>query len=225
MNDILKNAQVLWDYHKLDGDLKPADVIFGLGSIDIRTAQRSAELYKQGYGTKILFSGGVAHTHDMLRTTWEKPEAVVFAEEAISMGVPKEYILIEDKATNTGENITLGYGVLKQSGVNPKSIILVQKPYMERRTYATFAKQWPGEDIVFYVTSLQIGFEDYIVKSTQEEQERIINIMVGDLQRIKVYPEKGFQIYQEIPSHVWEAYKYLIAHGYDKHLLVGYNSI
>ena len=43
--------------------------------------------------------------------------------------------------------------------------------------------------------------------------------MVGDLQRIKVYPERGYQTYQEIPSDVWEAYEELVRIGYNKHLV------
>ena len=43
--------------------------------------------------------------------------------------------------------------------------------------------------------------------------------MVGDLQRIKIYPKKGFQIFQEIPDDVWQAYKQLVNLGYDKHLI------
>jgi hypothetical protein len=42
--------------------------------------------------------------------------------------------------------------------------------------------------------------------------------MVGDLQRIKIYPEKGFQIPQEIPSDVWDAFEQLVELGFDKHL-------
>jgi hypothetical protein len=44
-------------------------------------------------------------------------------------------------------------------------------------------------------------------------------MMVGDLQRIKLYPEKGFQVYQEIPDDVWEAYEELVAMGFDKQLV------
>jgi hypothetical protein len=47
----------------------------------------------------------------------------------------------------------------------------------------------------------------------------VINIMVGDLQRIKEYPAKGFQIYQEIPHDVWAAYEELIEAGYSKRLV------
>jgi len=43
--------------------------------------------------------------------------------------------------------------------------------------------------------------------------------MVGDLQRIKVYPARGFQIEQEIPDHVWHAYEQLVHAGYDKYLI------
>jgi len=43
--------------------------------------------------------------------------------------------------------------------------------------------------------------------------------MIGDLQRIKVYPQKGFQIFQEIPDDVWTAYEQLLALGYTKHLI------
>ena len=53
------------------------------------------------------------------------------------------------------------------------------------------------------------------VPSTDE----VINILVGDLHRIRVYPEKGFQIPQEIPEEVWSAFESLVAAGYDKRLV------
>jgi len=67
------------------------------------------------------------------------------------------------------------------------------------------------------VTSPQISFEDY--SNEEIPMERVINIMVGDLQRILLYPEKGFQIYQEIPADVWQANEELIALGFDQHLV------
>ena len=47
----------------------------------------------------------------------------------------------------------------------------------------------------------------------------VVGIMVGDLQRIREYPAKGFQIDQEIPEDVWRAYEELVRAGYDRHLL------
>jgi len=47
----------------------------------------------------------------------------------------------------------------------------------------------------------------------------VISIMVGDLQRIRLYPAKGFQIHQDIPDEVWQAFEALVAAGYDRHLV------
>ena len=67
------------------------------------------------------------------------------------------------------------------------------------------------------VTSPQISFEDY---PNQEISEReVIGIMVGDLQRIRLYPAKGFQIPQEIPHDVWAAGQKLIQLGYTQNLI------
>jgi hypothetical protein len=67
------------------------------------------------------------------------------------------------------------------------------------------------------VTSPQITFEEY---ATDEiPLEMVIHIMVGDMQRIKIYAEKGFQVYQEIPEDVWDAYEQLVKLGYDEHLI------
>jgi uncharacterized SAM-binding protein YcdF (DUF218 family) len=86
---------------------------------------------------------------------------------------------------------------------------------MERRSFATFKKHWPEKELV--VTSPQISFEEYATQQISIDQ--FINVMVGDLQRIKVYPEKGYQIFQEIPEIVWEAYERLVSLGFDKHLI------
>ena len=64
---------------------------------------------------------------------------------------------------------------------------------MERRTYATIKVHWPNKKVI--VTSPQINFEDYPTKDISKDD--VINIMVGDLQRIKIYPDKGFQIFHQ----------------------------
>jgi hypothetical protein len=44
-------------------------------------------------------------------------------------------------------------------------------------------------------------------------------LMVGDLQRIRVYPERGFQIEQVIPEAVWVAYEELVSRGFTGHMV------
>lgn len=146
---------------------------------------------------------------------WTETEADLFATIALDKGVPREAIFIENKSTNTGENILFTQRLLHDKGLDPKSFIVVQKPYMERRSYATFRKHWPEKKL--FVTSPQLSFEDY--PNNEIPPERVINIMVGDLQRIKIYPEKGFQIPQEIPAGVWRAWERLVEMGFDGHLV------
>ena len=46
-----------------------------------------------------------------------------------------------------------------------------------------------------------------------------IKKLAGDLQRLKIYPQKGFQIAQKIPDDVWHAYQKLVKLGYNKYLI------
>jgi uncharacterized SAM-binding protein YcdF (DUF218 family) len=118
---------------------------------------------------------------------------------------------------NSGENVRFSYELLKRMGKIPRKIILAQKPTMERRAFATFRKTWPEEKYELMVTSPPYSYEEYVGPII--DRETMINIMVGDLQRIKLYPEMGFQIPQEIPAKVWDAYEKLVAAGFDKHLV------
>ncbi|MEO5908204.1 MAG: YdcF family protein [Ginsengibacter sp.] len=210
--EIKRLGKLLWNYHLMNLELVKSDCILALGSHDLRVADRTAELYLQGFAPLVIMSGGLGN---FTREIWSEKEADKFAAIAIQKGVPADNILIENNSTNTGENILFTQRLLREKGLDPQSFIVVQKPYMERRTYATFKKHWPGKSLT--VTSPQISFEEY--PTSEIPMERVIDIMVGDLQRIKFYPEKGFQIYQEIPKEIWTAYERLIQLGFDKHLM------
>ncbi len=209
---IIGLAQVLWDYHHMNYSLQKADIIIALGSHDLRVAERTAQLYLDGWAKKIVFSGGLGR---LTSDVWTLSEAEKFSAVAVSLGVPENDIFIENKSTNTGENILFTQQLLSEHKLNPQSFIVVQKPYMERRSYATFKKHWPDKELI--VTSPQIAFEAY--PTPEIPMEKVIQIMTGDLQRIKLYAEKGFQIYQHIPEAVWQAYEQLVALGYNQQLV------
>lgn len=215
INSIDRYARVVWDYLVLHAPIQPSTVILGLGSHEIRVAERAAQLYLAGYGEHLLFSGGYG-----LGTSgrFTEPEAEVFARRAIQLGVPADQILTEETATNTGANITLGAQLLAERGMQPQSILLVTKPYMERRARATFKRQWPSPQPRVTVTSPQIDYEHYFVGVYPKAQE--IRIMLGDMQRIKEYPKLGYQVVQEIPAEVWSAYEKLVRLGYGGRAIV-----
>ena len=208
-------ARIVWDYHHVNHSLEKADVIFVLCSHDLRVAEHAAKLFRDGYAPRVVFSGGIAHQGDLLVTPWEEPEAHVFAERAVQSGVPEEKIILEDQATNCSENVLFTDRILKHKNIRFDSLIAVQKPYMERRTYATLSVHWPDKHVM--VTSPPIGFDDYHDENISKDD--VINIMIGDLQRIRIYPDKGFQIFQKIPLRVEMAYAELVGLGYIRHLL------
>jgi uncharacterized SAM-binding protein YcdF (DUF218 family) len=212
--ETLSLSQLIWDYHQMHHPLQPAEAILVLGSHDTRVAVRAAELWLAGYAPLLVFSGGYGR---LTEGHFTEPEADLFARIAITMGVPERAILVENRSTNTGENIALSYQLLQKQGVNLNRLILVQKPYMERRTYATFMKQWPGPQVEIMVTSPQISFEDY--PNEEVSREQVIHIMLGDLQRIRLYPALGFQVHQPIPEPVWDAFEKLKQQGFTSHLL------
>lgn len=212
--DVQQDAETLYEYHQLHTEIiQKADAIFCLCSLDTRVAERAAQLFLDGYGDHLIFSGGSGKlTHDR----FNKPEAEVFADIAHGLGVPEANLIIEPRSTNTGENVRFTYTLLQERQLSLRSFILVQKPYMERRTYATFKKQWPDPSAEILVTSPRLAWRDY--PNEDNPVDLVINIAVGDLVRIREYPAKGFQIPQEIPDEVWRAAQRLIRRGYNSHL-------
>ena len=158
----------------------------------------------------------------ILSGLWSEPEAEIFRKRALELNVPSSKILMENKSTNTGENVKFSYDLLEQNSLLPRRVVLVQKPYMERRAYATFMKQWPAktDDMEVKVTSPDIHLLDYPNEAVGDLND-VISVMVGDMARIKIYEEKGFQIPQFIPDHVQKAYKRLKLSGkYNSHMPV-----
>jgi uncharacterized SAM-binding protein YcdF (DUF218 family) len=196
--------------------LEKADAILVLCSHDRKVAETGAQLFLEGWAPLLIFAGGLG---SVTRGMWTEPEADQFAEIALGMGVPSERILIENRSTNTGENILFTRQLLAEKRIDPQQFILVQKPYMERRSFATFRKVWPEKDVL--VTSRRVSFDEYLSAYANKElsKDDVISIMVGDLQRIKLYPDKGFQIHQEVPDDVWSAYEELVEAGYNQRLV------
>ncbi|KAJ6543986.1 DUF218 domain-containing protein [Mycena capillaripes] len=220
------DAAVIYNYHRMGLPLVHSDAIFTLCSLDLRVATHAAQLYLEGYGDLLIFSGGSG-----VLTAGRFPgfasEAAAFAAVARNMGVPDSALLLEERSTNTGENVRFTQALLESRGgaaAMPCSFLLVQKPYMERRTWATFAAQWPGgggggegsAGATFRVTSPPLEWADY--PDADNPRDLVINVMVGDLVRIRDYPARGFQVAQEIPPEVWAAAQRLIEAGYNAHL-------
>jgi uncharacterized SAM-binding protein YcdF (DUF218 family) len=210
--DVRAWALRVWDYHHVGHALRKADCVIALGSHDTRVAERAAEVVLAGWAPLLVCSGRLG---SLTSGMWTRSEADVFADVAKGLGVPRERILTEDRSTSTGENVDFSRRLLEERGLLPRAAIAVQKPYMERRTLATFAARWPELEVC--VTSPQLDFDAYT--SSGIPRDDVVQIMVGDLQRLIVYGRKGWSAPQEIPADVMAAYEGLIAAGYTKRLV------
>ncbi|MFJ4440007.1 YdcF family protein [Streptomyces sp. NPDC088923] len=206
------DAELLWDYQHMGHRLKPSSVAIALGSHDLGVADVAADLYLKGMAPLLVFTGGNSPT---TRERMPRGEAEHYRERALALGVPESAILVEPKARNTGENITLSRELLESRGVEVRSALLVCKPYEERRAYATVRQVWPEVD--------------WTVKSTSEELREyagrigdprfVLDMLVGAHQRVLHYPKFGFSVHQYAPLSVQSAYSRLCRAGYTRRLM------
>ena len=144
-DDLRVDVQILWAYHDMAHELRRCDVGIGLGSHDLGVATYTAELFHRGLFPRIVFTGANAPT---TIERFPRGEAVHYRDHAITLGVPADVISIETDATNTSENLTYSRKTLEGAGVRPTSVLLISRPYQQRRAYATCRKVWPAVEVV-----------------------------------------------------------------------------
>ncbi len=213
--ETLRLARIVWDYLYIGQDPLPADVIVVLGTNDLRVATFAADLYHCGFGRLMVCSGGVAHQGDLLATPWGRSEAEVFADAAVAKGVPRERILLEPRAVNTAENLRFTRALLRDRGILPRSVVLAVKPFMQRRTLATMSVEWP--DMPATLASPKMTLDEYFTPDLSAD--KVIHIMMGDLQRVWVYARRGWSAPQVLPGEVKLAYEGLVARGFTRQLI------
>ncbi|MER7700620.1 YdcF family protein [Streptomyces sp. NPDC096095] len=206
------DAQRLWDFQQMHHDPRPCSVGIGLGSHDLGVADVTADLYQRGMFPLIVFTGATSRT---TRDRMPRGEAEHYRERAVKLGVPAGAILVEPEARNTGENITLSRAALAQHGIDVASVLLVSKPYEERRAYATACKLWPG--VEFISASAAMTLAEYV--DTLQDPRLVLDMLVGAQQRLVVYPKQGFMIDQAVPGSVAAAYERLCADGFTSRLV------
>lgn len=207
-----EDARRIWSYHQMGHTLQPCSVAIGLGSHDLGVADTSVDLYKRGMVPLLLFTGATSPT---TRKRMPRGEAVHYRERALELGVPSAAVLVESRARNTGENIRFSREVLKEEGVEVTSVLLISKPYEERRAYATARKLWPEVEIVSASTPMTL--DEYV--DSIGDARLVIDMLMGALQRLMIYPDQGFMISQPVPTDVSEAYQRLRQAGFTSRLL------
>ena len=129
----------------------------------------------------MLFTGGLGRN---TRDLWTESEAARFGRIALAQGVPEKDLILEDKATNSAENILFAREKLRALGLPCEKILGVHKPFMERRVYAAMKVYWPEAELI--ITSPQLDLDEYVARSVAQglSEQAVIDVIVGDFQRM-----------------------------------------
>jgi uncharacterized SAM-binding protein YcdF (DUF218 family) len=203
--DALSLAKALFNYLYLRNEISNADAIIGFGHFDEKVPKHCGELYSNGFGKLIIFSGGIGSGS----TGLIKPEAQEFFEK-LQLQFPEiepDKVILEDKSTNTGENIRFTLSLLEKfysSILDPgqiQKLILVATAYRQRRAWLTCRKYLKKAELL---NSPPItNFENELIMF-DHAGENLLQHLVDEMERINTYPARGFIEYSEIPAHIME---------------------
>lgn len=205
---VLKQASVLWDYMSQFKEEYKSDALVICCSYDLRVCDYACNLIQQGLSDTLVISG---NTGNWTRYIWDEPEALVFQKRALANGLNTHQIILEQAATNFGENINFSSKLLPKA----KHITFITKPNSLLRVLLTAKVQCPDKRVS--VTAPEIAFPNEV--SNVVGVLGLINEMVGDIERIMKYPALGFQSEHELPPKVLEAWQFLLDAGFDEHLM------
>lgn len=140
-------------YIFLDSQPGKADLAIVFGNRHQETLEKVFQLYQEGLVPKILISGGIN------KITGQN-EAEQMGNNLVAKGVKKEDLILENKSTNTLENVLFSKKIIEQAVgfYKIKKIIAVVKHYHSRRTLMTLKKHFPKTVELIPVTYDIYGF-------------------------------------------------------------------
>jgi uncharacterized SAM-binding protein YcdF (DUF218 family) len=99
--------------------------------------KQALDLYRAGYASYLVLSSGYVYSFR---------EAETMRALAVDQGVPVGSIVLEERATNTYQNVRFVDDILTDH--RWRTILLVSSPYHMRRALLVWHKQAPGVDVV-----------------------------------------------------------------------------
>lgn len=187
------------------------DLIIGFGHFDPKIPRACCDLYRRFPAAKgIVFTGGIgAGTADI-----GGPEAGYFLElaRAYAPEIPRRVYVVEDQSTNTSENLAFTLRELEEHrpdllpGRAAQSIALVANACRQRRVCLTCKRMLPPVTLVN--APPPTGFEEEIALYQAKRQD-LIPVLIGEMDRILAYPDKGWISREAVPDHILEAWRAL----------------
>lgn len=222
-------------------EIKKVDVLVLLGNSIPYTIECAVEAYKNNVCDKILINGGIGHSTEILRKEIRKDvrfnsvdvenraEADIFFDIMTkNYHIDSDRIIVENKSTNCGDNAKKAIDLLNQLHISYSSLLLIQDPTMQLRTYASFLKYIDTEKVKLinfapFIPTVNgdLKFENTHINGIWDER-RYFELIMGEIPRLKddIYgygPNgKNFIEHIDVPVEIEENYtmlKILIANN------------
>lgn len=162
--------------------LKKAPLAFIFGGIDLKLSDAAFRFFNKGYCKYIFISGGKnKKLEDITEAQWHK-------DHLIEKGVPPPVILIEERASNTLENVQFSKPVIKKIlGRLPDRLIVICKAFHGRRAIMTLRKHFSkNTDYILQVVATK-NHETFSWWRRKKTRDHIID----EIRKIGEYTLKG----------------------------------
>lgn len=174
------------EYIFINDEDPTADIALVFGTWHSRkdSVEKTVDLYHKGMLSKAVFSGGINKYSGEV-------EGNAMAMEAVKLGMPEKDILIENKATNTLENVLFSLQLIEETvGLkNVNTIVGVAKTFHARRALMTMRRYVPGHielKVATYASSHNPVTKFNWTTTTEGRKKVMI-----ELEKIKTYLAKG----------------------------------
>jgi uncharacterized SAM-binding protein YcdF (DUF218 family) len=206
-----------------------ADLLVLFGGSILCGGDVLAQAMRCGAAKHYMVVGGAGHTTESLRRavreacpnilTTGLTEAELFSRYiAQKYGLPLD--LLEKQSTNCGNNVTFCLDLLRQKGIAPQSIILMQDATMQRRMEAGFRKYLHTTLLNFAAYQVEVCAEgtEFVYKTPPAGMwpiQHYLTLLLGELPRLANNAQgygpkgKGYIAPVKIPDAVQTAFEAL----------------
>lgn len=170
--------------HLIQTPLTPADLLFVFGTRveEALRADTAVRLWREGYFRHAIVSGGVTPGAEL-------SECTLIKAAMVTRGIPRDLILEEHRATNTGENVIFSLPVIDAAlgRANVRRVICLGNTWTARRYAMTLHRHWPEvEKMLVTVDGFGVPREQW--HAHPELRRRVI----AEWDKIEPYKAKGF---------------------------------
>jgi len=210
--DRLNAARAVFEYLSKQDALPSVvtDAVIGFGTFDITLASFCGDLYANQHARRIIFTGGFgAGTADL-----GMPEADAWR---LQLGrthptIPAKDLIIENRSTNTAENILFTAALLSASqprlkfGEGLAQVLIVAAPSRLRRVKLTLKQLFPS--VRTTLCRPETTFEHERALFTAKGLNFVSHLQ-GEIERLMTYPARGWIAPEPLPPEIAQAHAIL----------------